>query len=224
MLSRRDKLLILPWQQRKYENHLRKVKSAAPVIDNRPPVSREHVAVKLKRKQTEIERQTKIERDNLILLQKLQSLTRKNRVDNYWQTPPPNFLNRVRVREDVARISLPKTEMLTDWDTVKTRCSACSSAVTDRLPSSKNRSKSVPIEKLPTICEESGPKVRSLSSKTSKSKHIDCQSSQKLMLNRGSLVLEVNFPPDSYIKFQTGHTEKLIMNGLCQCRNLTKKI
>ncbi|KAK5647108.1 hypothetical protein RI129_005572 [Pyrocoelia pectoralis] len=225
MLSRREKLLILPWQQRKYENHLRKIKSAAPVIDNRPPASREHVAIKLKRKQTEIERRMQIERDNLILLQKLNSLTCKNRVDNYWATPQPNFLNRVKASNGVSKAD---HETTIGSNKIITR----TTQITDgrvSWKSDRNRSKSVPSQKLPSICEVddgSSTEIRSNSSKSSISKYVpdNRRSSQRLTLNRGSLILELNFPPDSHLKYQNGHTEKLIMSGLCQCKNLTKKI
>ncbi|XP_044729665.1 uncharacterized protein CFAP97D2 [Chrysoperla carnea] len=89
MLSKRDNLLIRPWQQRRFENHRRKVQSALPAIDSGTPAFRGHVCCKLKRKQTEKERCIQIESDNLRLLQKMQSIMKKNRLDNHWRTPQP---------------------------------------------------------------------------------------------------------------------------------------
>ncbi|KAK4880319.1 hypothetical protein RN001_008465 [Aquatica leii] len=248
MLSRRDKVLILPWQQRKYENHLRKVRSAAPVIDNRPPANREHVITKLKRKQTEIERCSQIEKDNLILLRKLNFITRTNRVDNYWSTPQPNFLNRVGVYNRCNAIT-EKSKERPDSTTVcnrirQAKCVACSPiAVPEPLipeervpwepekpPVGRTRSQSVPIQKLPVIQEvtessTSSEKVVRKRSKTARprtQKDLTVKSPQSITLSRGSLVLEVNFPSDSFVKFQDGKNNKLITRGLCQCKNVAK--
>lgn len=52
----------------------------------------------------------------------------------------------------------------------------------------------------------------------------DIKSPQSIILSRGSLVLAVNFPSDTYVKFQEGSSEKLLMRGLCQCKNITKNV
>lgn len=109
MLSRREKLLIRPWQQRRFETHRRKVKciksshysyyinlklkvsSALPAIDDKPPASYNHVSLKLKKQQKETERLVKIEKDNLTLLRKLNHIMKTSRVDNYWVSPPPEY-------------------------------------------------------------------------------------------------------------------------------------
>ncbi|KAF5277735.1 hypothetical protein FQR65_LT03715 [Abscondita terminalis] len=247
MLSRREKVLILPWQQRKYENHLRKVKSALPTIDNRPPVSREHVMNKLKRKQTEVERCSQIERDNLILLRKLNHITRTNRVDNYWTIPQPNFLNRVELYSGCTVIKQRSEEQ---QDTIikcaritKSKCFACSPITpTEKIPeeripwepekppAGRVRSHSVPTQKLPVIqegSESSGStgktmKKRSQTSRPHTRKDLMIQSPQSITLSRGSLVLEVNFPSDSFVQYKNGSNDKLIARGLCQCKNVAK--
>lgn len=113
MLTRREKLLIRPWQQRRYNNHRRKVgvgvsggasrpwrsvthpqcrvqvQSALPAIDVGPPPQRAHVCCKLKKLQSELERSARIEEDNFRLLQRMSSIMRTNRLDNRWLADPP---------------------------------------------------------------------------------------------------------------------------------------
>ncbi|XP_030745441.1 uncharacterized protein LOC115874418 [Sitophilus oryzae] len=98
MISSKEKLLSLPWQQRKYENHKRKIQTAVPVVDNKSPPHRRHVAVKLKKLQKEDERSRRIEKDNLILLRRLNHIMTNHWLDNYLP-PQPNFLNRVKIFE-----------------------------------------------------------------------------------------------------------------------------
>ncbi|CAH0405045.1 unnamed protein product [Chilo suppressalis] len=74
MLSRRDKLLIQPWDDRRFKDHRSKVRSALPAIDDRAPTARPHVAVKLKKFQRELDRKRKIQADNYSLLQRLNAI------------------------------------------------------------------------------------------------------------------------------------------------------
>ncbi|XP_063376699.1 uncharacterized protein LOC134664059 [Cydia fagiglandana] len=95
MLSRRDKLYVQPWEERRFQDHRSKVRSALPAIDDRPPPPRAHVAVKLKKYQREADRARKIEQDNYSLLQRLSSIMKTKRLDNCWETPLPNFRHKV---------------------------------------------------------------------------------------------------------------------------------
>ncbi|XP_045764849.1 uncharacterized protein LOC123867052 [Maniola jurtina] len=95
MLSRRDKLLVQPWEDRRFKDHRSKVKSALPAIDDRAPAARPHVALKLKKWQRELDRKHKIQSDNFSLLQRLGAIMRVNRLDNHWQKPLPNFHKKV---------------------------------------------------------------------------------------------------------------------------------
>ncbi|KAI8428377.1 hypothetical protein MSG28_002562 [Choristoneura fumiferana] len=95
MLSRRDKLLIQPWEERRFQDHRAKVECALPAIDARAPASRAHVAVKLKKWQREAERRRRVAEDNYSLLQRLQAIMRGKRLDNCWDTPLPNFRHKV---------------------------------------------------------------------------------------------------------------------------------
>lgn len=65
------------------------MQSATPVVDNRQPVPRRHVEIKLKQLQKEKERCRKIENDNLLLLRKLSHIMKTSRVDNNWTIPQP---------------------------------------------------------------------------------------------------------------------------------------
>ncbi|GLV38810.1 uncharacterized protein CBL_05809 [Carabus blaptoides fortunei] len=129
MISRRDKLLVRPWEQRRYENHRRKVQSALPAIDVGPPPNRVHVFYKLKKQQKEYERCDKIEKDNFKLLQRMRSLMSTTRVDNTWTTAQPNFLNRVSMygssnsdKSMCKKREVPSPEF---DNTRKGRCHAC---------------------------------------------------------------------------------------------------
>lgn len=58
-------------------------------MDNKPPIPRRHVELKLKQLQKEKERIRKIENDNFLLLRKLSHIMKTNRVDNNWTIPQP---------------------------------------------------------------------------------------------------------------------------------------
>ncbi|XP_053696755.1 uncharacterized protein LOC128744037 [Sabethes cyaneus] len=94
MLTKKEKLLIRPWQMQRYYNHRVKVETAAPAIDFHPPAERAHITQKLKKLQKERERTEKIERDNIRLLQRLGAIMSKKRLDNIWTHARPNFLSR----------------------------------------------------------------------------------------------------------------------------------
>lgn len=51
MLTRREKLLVLPWQERRWTQHRVRVKTAVSAVDTQPPAIRSHVTVKLKKLQ-----------------------------------------------------------------------------------------------------------------------------------------------------------------------------
>ncbi|EZA59536.1 hypothetical protein DMN91_011182 [Ooceraea biroi] len=69
------------WRRRAYEHHRSRVKTARPAVDVHPPQGRPHVLFNAKRSQLERERQTRILRDNFILLKKLREIMhRKQRI------------------------------------------------------------------------------------------------------------------------------------------------
>ncbi|GAB1867223.1 hypothetical protein CAJAP_08302 [Camponotus japonicus] len=67
------------WRRRAYERHRSRVKSARPTVDVKPPDGRPHVSFNAKRLQLEHERQTRILRDNFILLKKLREIMHRKR-------------------------------------------------------------------------------------------------------------------------------------------------
>lgn len=92
MLTKKEKLLTRPWIVKKYESHRRKVQSAGPAIDFRPPTSHPHVTTKLKKIQRERERLDEIERENRRLLQRLGEIMNTRRLENFWQQPRPKYV------------------------------------------------------------------------------------------------------------------------------------
>ncbi|XP_059487106.1 uncharacterized protein LOC132203380 [Neocloeon triangulifer] len=133
MLKRRENLLILPWQQRRFKSHREKIKSARPVIDSGPPKDRGHVTVKLKKLQCEEERTEKIKQDNIRLLQRMTAIMRTSRLDNQWITEPSRSLEkknsmpcRIGIYGQLAVSKKIKDEMkLPDLVDKKSECSAC---------------------------------------------------------------------------------------------------
>lgn len=92
MISRRDKLLIYPWEQRRYENHREKVKSAKAAIDRTPPTYYPHIIQKAKKQQSEKERTLHVENENVRLLQRLADIMRTKRMPDFWREPRPKYV------------------------------------------------------------------------------------------------------------------------------------
>uniref|UniRef100_A0A8C2KMZ9 Si:dkey-83m22.7 n=1 Tax=Cyprinus carpio TaxID=7962 RepID=A0A8C2KMZ9_CYPCA len=66
-----NKYLQYRWDKNCYEMHRSKVKSAKPTINTTPPKTYNHLLVKLKKKQLEEERVSRIKRENHMLLDKM---------------------------------------------------------------------------------------------------------------------------------------------------------
>ncbi|XP_054283272.1 uncharacterized protein LOC129000334 [Macrosteles quadrilineatus] len=128
MLTRRENLLIRPWQERRYIHHRHKVETALPAIDVRPPAQRHHVTCKLKKLQKEAERCERIHHDNFTLLQHLSGIMKTNRLDNYWVEAPPNFLHRVgiyHVKDHKEQQRQDLEEAIRSLQTRKEKCLGC---------------------------------------------------------------------------------------------------
>uniref|UniRef100_A0A182QEI6 Uncharacterized protein n=1 Tax=Anopheles farauti TaxID=69004 RepID=A0A182QEI6_9DIPT len=144
MLTKKEKLLIRPWQMQRYINHRIKVVTAMPAIDFHPPPERVHIAQKLKKQQKELERKEKIEQENIRLLQRLGAIMSKKRLDNIWTYTRPNFLRRESIypvrpkttpdssgrrrssaKPTAGNLSNSTVSPLATW-TKSIRCSACS--------------------------------------------------------------------------------------------------
>ncbi|EFA03364.1 hypothetical protein TcasGA2_TC013349 [Tribolium castaneum] len=239
MISRKENLLVRPWQQRRFENHRKKVQSAGPAIDTRPPLPRQHVALKLKKRQKEAERCQEIEKNNFTLLKRLSYVMRTSRVDNYWATPQPNFLNRVSMYDTVPKFENLYIEESQDTpkgaSTRKTKCLACTPQPPPDIkipeervpwepqkgPVGRTRSKSVPPRRTEFVREV--PRVSKSAPKPGKvaPMKFSAKEPQSIILRRGCLKLSVNFPSDTLVKLQKGTQEKVLVHGACNCRNVT---
>ncbi|CAH0389556.1 unnamed protein product [Bemisia tabaci] len=128
MLSKREKLLIQPWQERRYIDHRRKVNSALPAIDVEPPATRGHVLYKSKKLQKESERCAQITEDNFILIRHLSDIMRTHRVDNYWIQEPPTFLHKVGIYQQPQESVVHKSKAILFEPRLQSRkekCYAC---------------------------------------------------------------------------------------------------
>ncbi|XP_047544547.1 uncharacterized protein LOC125076868 [Vanessa atalanta] len=124
MLSRREKLLVQPWEDRRYKDHRQKVRGARAAVDAAAPPARPHVALKLKKCQRERERRDKLCADNFSLLQRLAHVMAVNRLDNHWDRPLPDFHQKVgRYCERGARRRVP--DPLAVAPPPAARCFAC---------------------------------------------------------------------------------------------------
>ncbi|CAD7093094.1 unnamed protein product [Hermetia illucens] len=138
MLTKREKLLIRPWQMQRYENHKRKIESAQPAIDFSSPTIYPHVSLKWKKLQAEKERLDQIKKENVRLLQRLGNIMTKKRIENFWQHPRPDFLNREKIYANRPKTCSGRVETVASEEsfvsTAKsksrgrsaTRCATCS--------------------------------------------------------------------------------------------------
>lgn len=141
MFTKKEKILIRPYWEKRYNQHREKVMKANPRIDFHPPADHNHVTFKLKKVQKELERQRQIENENIRLLQRLGSIMTKKRIDNFWQTPRPNFLSREPIVDYVALSrsrdsSVREAPSISEEEIQKrrrsksaSRCSACSPSI-----------------------------------------------------------------------------------------------
>ncbi|KAK9510493.1 hypothetical protein O3M35_005269 [Rhynocoris fuscipes] len=145
MLTRRENLLIRPWQERRYIHHREKIKYASPAIDNTPPPERPHVSCKLKKIQKEAERCSQIVNDNFTLLQHLSNIMRTTRVDHFWDEPPPNFLQRVGIYKVKSRLQKKIKFETSDEERPATRKERCYGCSPDRF----HKVEIIPEERIP---------------------------------------------------------------------------
>ncbi|XP_055853357.1 uncharacterized protein LOC129917066 [Episyrphus balteatus] len=148
MISRREKLLIHPWELQRYQKHRQNVLNAKAAIDVKTPLSYAHVTVKPKKVQAERERLEKIERENVRLLQKLGDIMGSKRLKNFWNQSRPDFLNREKLFEVRPKTCKPTTSDNTRSPELEyarfgsyKRCQSCSGRPVER--------KTVPEERIP---------------------------------------------------------------------------
>ncbi|XP_067670641.1 sperm axonemal maintenance protein CFAP97D1-like [Haliotis asinina] len=105
ILPTSNKLLQQRWDSTYYNEHRRKVKDAAPMVDTKAPPTYMHLHLKLKKLQLEEERLATIERDNRILLEKMSYIMRtRGRVDNR-NNYEYRSLNREKRQRELLRIT-----------------------------------------------------------------------------------------------------------------------
>ncbi|XP_047114187.1 uncharacterized protein LOC124794686 isoform X1 [Schistocerca piceifrons] len=230
MLTRREKLLIRPWQQRRYNNHRRKVQSALPAIDSSPPPTRQHVCCKLKKLQWEEERCARIEEDNFRLLQRMGHIMRTNRLDNHWTKTPPNFLHRVGIyyqptKKETFGESIPSSAP--NGSRKNVRCQACSTEkkyerkITPETPLAwevRNTDFAKPLKP-----ERARSETRKKHRRNQERKiNILEENSSQLMVTRGPLHLSVNFPPNTTVRFHNSQQNKILQKEFCECKSIKK--
>ncbi|PSN54792.1 hypothetical protein C0J52_01983 [Blattella germanica] len=229
MLTRREKLLIRPWQQRRYNHHRRKVRvqSALPAIDVGPPAQHGHVCCKLKKQQSEQERTARIERDNCRLLQRMGTIMRTNRLDNHWDSPPPSFLHRVGIYYEPPLYKSQSSEVESSESipeqpsSRKTRCLACN-------PQQIKTMKSIPDERIPWIKSPSSvtstATTRTTQTSASSSDHSSrlrrARAPRHISLAHGDLHLDVSFPADSTVELEDGLFKRVLQREFCECKAL----
>ncbi|XP_072936608.1 uncharacterized protein [Epargyreus clarus] len=127
MLSRRDKLLVQPWEDRRFKDHRSKVAAARAAVDARAPARRPHVQAP--RAPREAERVARVQRDNQRLLQRLAALMRTKRLDDRWLKPLPNFQQKVGQfydeRELRLRLAARRRDADDDPPYCNVKCYAC---------------------------------------------------------------------------------------------------
>ncbi|XP_067948453.1 sperm axonemal maintenance protein CFAP97D1-like [Watersipora subatra] len=105
ILPTHNKLLQAKWDTTYYNEHRKKVREAAPMVDTRAPQTYMHLHLKLKKLQLEEERLATIERDNRILLEKMSYIMRtQGRVDNR-NNYEYKSLNREKRQRELLRVT-----------------------------------------------------------------------------------------------------------------------
>ncbi|KAG5673737.1 hypothetical protein PVAND_003757 [Polypedilum vanderplanki] len=149
MLTKKEKLLIYPYQIKRYYQHRRNIQNIGPAIDFHQPTEFPHIAIKLKKLQKESERQEKVNKDNIKLLQRLGNIMATKRIKNFWEKPIPKFLGREKIPHLSYRSSSlterrkSEAKMQTEQKVVKKiACSICSGRY-------KKSNKVFPDERIP---------------------------------------------------------------------------
>ncbi|XP_070173850.1 sperm axonemal maintenance protein CFAP97D1-like isoform X2 [Littorina saxatilis] len=112
ILPCQNKMLQQRWDTTYYNEHRRKVKDAAPMVDTKAPPTYMHLHLKLKKLQLEEERLATIERDNRILLEKMSYIMRtRGRIDNR-NNYEYKSLNREKRQRELLRVTRENQEIL----------------------------------------------------------------------------------------------------------------
>uniref|UniRef100_A0A8I3W5R9 CFAP97 domain containing 2 n=1 Tax=Callithrix jacchus TaxID=9483 RepID=A0A8I3W5R9_CALJA len=90
--------------EKAYEDHRRKVQSAQPLVDTCAPLTFRHLQLKLKRLKLEEERLSIIQRDNLLLLEKVASVMRTRRQAGSKNNSTHRSLHRGKREQELRRV------------------------------------------------------------------------------------------------------------------------
>ncbi|XP_003218803.2 uncharacterized protein CFAP97D2 [Anolis carolinensis] len=100
-----NKYLQQKWDKVTYEEHMKRLQTAKPVVDTSPPPTYGHLHLKLRKLKLEKERLSIIERDNYLLLRKISHIMRTTgRVDNKNEYEAKSLNRKIREQE-LLRIS-----------------------------------------------------------------------------------------------------------------------
>jgi len=109
VLPTHNRFLQFKWDGHNYAHHRRSVQSIKPTVDTRQPPAQPHLSREGKRgsrqRRVSRERQKEIERDNVILLQKMMKINEKGgRIDNKNPNPYSKSLNSWKRKQEMDRI------------------------------------------------------------------------------------------------------------------------
>nr|XP_060625652.1 uncharacterized protein CFAP97D2 [Anolis sagrei ordinatus] len=95
-----NKYLQQKWDKVTYEEHVKKIQRAKPVVDTSPPPTYGHLHLKLRKLKLEKERLSIIERDNHLLLRKISHIMRTTgRIDNKNEYEAKSLNRKIREQE-----------------------------------------------------------------------------------------------------------------------------
>lgn len=112
ILPTHNKLLQQKWDTTYYNEHIKKVKDARPIVDTKAPATYVHLHLKLKKLQQEEERLATIERDNRILLEKMSYIMRTQGLVDNRNTYEYRSLNREKRQRELLRVTRENQEIL----------------------------------------------------------------------------------------------------------------
>uniref|UniRef100_A0A673FY09 Si:dkey-83m22.7 n=1 Tax=Sinocyclocheilus rhinocerous TaxID=307959 RepID=A0A673FY09_9TELE len=118
-----NKYLQYRWDKNCYEMHRNKVKSAKPTINTTPPKTYNHLLVKLKKRQLEEERVSRIKKENHMLLDKMSHIMQTSGGVDCRNDYVKKSLGSEKRQQDLLRITKENECMLQRSSTCRPRYS-----------------------------------------------------------------------------------------------------
>ncbi|XP_058643249.1 uncharacterized protein CFAP97D2 isoform X2 [Onychostoma macrolepis] len=119
-----NKYLQYRWDKNCYEMHKNKVKSAKPTINTTPPKTYNHLLVKLKKRQLEEERVSRIKRENHMLLDKMSHIMQTSGGVDCRNDYVKKSLGSEKRQQELLRITKENQRILQGLSTCRPRYSA----------------------------------------------------------------------------------------------------